>query len=161
MKRIMAFAALAVMAPVTAMGATKGGWVPFEPSHAAVAGQPQALLALRCDGVTPIGNLRHVGDYWEGGAYAHGKRREIYLFDNGTLWIGHRAVTPPKQSSLTAGLRKRRARNRVRGPCGPAQSLWLSRASQTEMTAGVPRRTCARPRLMAGARSAGSRTFSP
>ena len=96
-----ALAAPALLAPVTAMAATVGGWVPFEPSHDAIAGQPQALLALHCDGMNDVKNLQQVGDYWEGSATVQGKPREVYVFDNGALWIGHRPVTPPKQAALT------------------------------------------------------------
>src|SRR5690242_13276456 len=41
------------------------------------------------------------------------------------------------------------------------QSSARSRGSHTEMTAGLPPRTCSSPRLSAGPTSAGSRTFSP
>jgi hypothetical protein len=106
MKRMMTLAALALLAPVTAMGAAEGGWVPIEPSHDAIADQRQVLLALRCDGVRDVKNLQQVGDYWEASAKVQGKRREVYVFDSGALWVGHRPVIPSKPAALPGACEK-------------------------------------------------------
>ncbi len=47
------------------------------------------------------------------------------------------------------------------GGAGLSYSSQRIFGSQTEITAGVPRRICSRPRRSAGPTSAGSRTFSP
>ena len=106
MKLIMTVAALALLAPLAARSATERGWAPFDAPRGAISARPQAMLALRCDGVTHVRNLQRVGDYWEGSADADGMHKEVYLFDNGTLWIGHRPAPPKKLTSLPAACEK-------------------------------------------------------
>ncbi|HUB95443.1 MAG TPA: hypothetical protein VL993_05975 [Stellaceae bacterium] len=101
----MMLAVVALTTPVAALGATEGRWVPFAP-QGPIDTQQRALSALHCDGIADVGNLAPVGDYWEGRGLANGKRTEVYVFDNGTLWVGDDPAAQPKFSSLAPGCAK-------------------------------------------------------